>query len=140
VRHMEKTSYQELVCLNGMRGFLKEQRMWKMITWPLGNNENWRKCGKGEESCEKRSLFRHQNDSGGIEHGQRNGETDFTTNLNTKIVCAEMVPKITPVFSWKTNTNALTCSVLTRSCTVWPFSNTEKLTQRNPFSVNWRHP
>jgi hypothetical protein len=42
----------------------------------------------------------------------------LTTNLNMKKVCAKMVPKDPPVFSNKTNTNAPTRSVLTRSCPV----------------------
>jgi hypothetical protein len=28
---MEKIPYEELVCLNGTRGFQKEKRMWKMM-------------------------------------------------------------------------------------------------------------
>jgi orotate phosphoribosyltransferase-like protein len=38
----------------------------------------------------------------------------LTTNLNMKKVCAKMVPKNLPVFSWKTNTSTRTDSVLSQ--------------------------
>jgi hypothetical protein len=31
VRHMDIMPYQELMCLTGVRGFQKEERMWKMM-------------------------------------------------------------------------------------------------------------
>jgi hypothetical protein len=40
----------------------------------------------------------------------------LTTNMKMRKVCAKIVPKNTPVLSWKTNINARTCSILTRFC------------------------
>jgi hypothetical protein len=38
------------------------------------------------------------------------------TNMNMRKLCAKIVPKNLPVFNQKTNTNAQTCSIFTRSC------------------------
>jgi hypothetical protein len=75
------------------------------------------KICKDEDSCQNRLSLRHQNDSGGLEYGQRNRKI-LTTDLNMKEVYAKIAQKNHPVFSRKTNTNAQTHPVLTRSCCV----------------------
>jgi len=59
---------------------------WWMI-WPSAKNKNWSKCGKGIDSSEDRSSFRHHNDSGEGEHGQRNWETYVNNTHEHKKVC-----------------------------------------------------
>jgi len=44
------------------------------------------------------------------------------TNFNMLKLCAKMVPNSLPVFNHKTNTDARTRSILTRSCPMWLFS------------------
>jgi len=98
--------------------FTRKERcgIWWM-TWPSCNNKNWLKCRKGDNSCENRSSFRHWNVNREVEYRQRNGETNF----NMIKVCAKMVPKNPPVFNWKINTSAHTCSIyiLPSSCPIW---------------------
>jgi len=81
--------YQEPACFNGARGFQKEERMSDMTTWLSSNDENWWKCGKGEDSCENRSLLRHQKDSRRVEYGQTSTKTDF----NNKFEHERSMPK-----------------------------------------------
>jgi len=134
IRCMEKTPYRELMfewhdVFRRKRGCGKWQ-----TTWPFSNDENWCKCGKGENSFQNISLFRHQNDGSRVRQ--------ILTNLNMKKVCVKMAPRNLPVFSQKTNTNTQTRFILTTSCLVWHFASLKigKSAQREPFSVKWRHP
>jgi hypothetical protein len=110
MRHEEKATFEDLVCLNSTRGFQKEEDV-------EGDEEPGRLVMKTEENMgkvrtlERTVLFRYQNNSRGVECGQRNG----VTNFNMKKVCAKMVPKKIPISNYKTVTNTQTCSVLTRS-------------------------
>jgi hypothetical protein len=96
-------------------------------------------CGKVEVSCENRSSFWHQNDSGGVEYGKETGGRIVTANLNMIKLCAKTVPKSPPVFSHKTNTNTRTLSVLTRSwvpCDFLPFQKLESSLKGTHFKLN----
>jgi hypothetical protein len=119
VRHTDKTPYQELVSLN--KTFSEGIEYIKDSIWPrcpviIKTEENL----EGEASCEKRSSFRRQNDSKGVEYGCRMGQTNFNNkyeHMFPKNPCEDLL-----LLSWKSNMNAWTNSFFTRSQShVWFF-------------------
>jgi hypothetical protein len=89
---MEKTPYQELICLSGTKGFQKEERVWKMTKRP--GHLVTRKTDENVE--EVRTLVRtdHSLVSGEVEHGQTNGETNFNNKLKHEECVGQNVPKV----------------------------------------------
>jgi hypothetical protein len=49
--------------------------------------------------------FRHESDSGGVAHGQGNGETNFKNKFEHEKHVCQNGPSL-PDFSWETNTSA----------------------------------
>lgn len=58
------------------------------MTLPSRKNENWWKRGRGEDRCENRLSFRHENISRRVKCRQI-----LTTSLNVKEMCAKMILK-----------------------------------------------
>jgi hypothetical protein len=55
---------------------------------------------------ENRTSYRHRNDSGGVEYGKRNGETNVNNRFEHEKNVCQNSPEESTSFNRKTNTNA----------------------------------
>jgi len=126
---------QELACLTGTRGGRDdvEDDEWPDCPVTMKTNENIKKV---------RTLMRIHHHLGIRITEEFNMDKGTVKQILAWKKCVKTVPNNPPIFSEKTNTNARTHSILTRShpVSLLSFPKIEKLTQGNPFSVKWRYP